>query len=122
MKTTSLLAAAAAVSLLAGTAFAQEATPDATYQFTSQQTVQTESRAAVKAEAVQAVRSGVLHETRQIDPVIAAPSGRSRAEVRAEAYRALRNGEIERANLEAYAFNGRIDGSADNVHLAQAAR
>jgi hypothetical protein len=114
MKTASLIASLALV-FAAGSALAQEATVEGPVA------VGAASRAAVSAEAAQAVRAGAQHEIRAIETAFANPALRSREAVRAEAVAALRSGEIDRVNAEAWGFDRQLP-SADAIRLARAAR
>lgn len=92
----SLAAIAAAAVLSAGTAIAQEATPDTWLQ----QAASTKTRAAVQAELAAARANGDMKVFRAgyIEPV---QHSALRAEVRAETLRALASGEIAAINAEA---------------------
>ncbi len=115
MKTTSLIASLALV-FCAGAAVAQEATPDAPF------TLAVTSRAAVQAEAAQAVRSGSLHEAQQIQSAFTAPVLRSREAVRAETLAAIRSGELDRINAESWGFTDSLPVNAGTTRLAGNAR
>jgi Domain of unknown function (DUF4148) len=92
------VAIAATLTLAAGSAFAQEATPD-----TWLQAAATKTRADVSAELVQARASGLTRSwsAGYIEPV---KSVLSREAVRAETARAIRSGELDAINGEVYAF------------------
>jgi hypothetical protein len=92
------IAIAATLSLAAGSAFAQEATPD-TWTHVST----TKSRADVSAELTQARASGLTRSwsAGYFEPVT---SVLSREAVRAETVRAIRSGELDAINAEVYAF------------------
>ena len=87
---------AAAALFSAGSALAQEASPDTWLQQNSSQT-----RAAVQAELQQARASGLTRawSAGYMEPV---RGNELRATVRAETLRALRSGEVEAINAEAY--------------------
>lgn len=92
--------AVAAVALLsAGTAFAQEATPDTWLQ----SVVSTQSRAEVRAELVAARQSGLTKawSAGYIEPL---RSHQVRAQVKAETVRAIATGEVKAINAEVYSF------------------
>ena len=94
----SLLAAIVLTAAAAGSALAQEATvfaPVATG---------TASRAAVAAEAADAVRQGKLHESHAIHLAQPRAGTLSRDVVRADARLALASGEIARLNAQSYDF------------------
>ncbi len=115
MKTTSLIASLALV-FAAGAAVAQEATPDAPF------TLAVTSRAAVQAEAAQAVRSGSLHEAQQIQSAFKAPTLRSREAVRAETLAAIRSGELDRIDAEAWGYGNRLPANTGATRLAGSTR
>jgi hypothetical protein len=115
MKTASLFASLALV-FAAGSALAQEATPDTWTKLDA-----TQSRAQVQADLAQARADGSLKvlSLGYHDTVKAA--GKTRADVAAETRAALRDGGIARANAEAWGFEPRLPGAA-GTRLAQAAR
>jgi Domain of unknown function (DUF4148) len=92
------VAIAATLTLAAGSAFAQEATPD-----TWLQAAATKTRADVSTELVQARASGLTRSwsAGYFEPV---KSVLSREAVRAETARAIRSGELDAINAEVYAF------------------
>lgn len=92
-------AVAAAALLSAGTAFAQEATPDTWLQ----SAVSTKSRADVSAELAAARQSGLTKawSAGYMEPV---RSQLVRAEVKAATVRAIASGEVKAINAEVYSF------------------
>ncbi len=100
MNTRTLIAAAALTFAAAGSAFAQEATIDTSFQFT-QSTV---SRTAVQAEAKRALAAGELSEMAQLNPQIEIDSMLSREAVRAATAKALKRGGVASVNAEAFSF------------------
>ncbi len=94
------IAAIAAASLLsAGTAFAQEATPDTWLQAAQS----SKSRADVAKELAEARRTGLTKawSAGYMEPV---RSHALRAEVRAETARAIESGELKAINAEVYGY------------------
>ena len=92
-------AVAAAALLSAGTAFAQEATPDTWLP----SVVGSKSRAYVQAELIAARKSGLTRSwsSGYIEPV---RSHLARAEVKADTARAIASGELKAINAEVYSF------------------
>lgn len=116
MKTTSLVAALALV-FAAGAAVAQEATPDAPVALA------VTSRAVVQADAAQAVRSGSLHEARQLQAAFdSAPTLRTRDAVRADTLAAIRSGELDRINAEAWGYSDSLPSNAGATRVAGTTR
>ena len=107
-----VIAISAASLLAAGTAFAQEATPDTWMQAS----VSSKTRADVQAELVAARASGLINawSAGYIEPV---RSQLVRAEVRAATLRAVASGEVKAINAEVYSF-----APAASVRVAQAGR
>lgn len=94
------VASIAALSLLgAGSAFAQEATPDTWLQTTQS----TKSRADVRTELAGARQSGATQSWSNgyIDPV---RSQALRAEVKAQTVQAIQSGEARSINAEVYSY------------------
>jgi hypothetical protein len=104
-----------AIAASAGTAFAQEATPDSWGEVAS-----TKSRAQVLAELKQARADGSIKAggAGYLNPIV---SQKSRDTVRAEAVAAARSGELARIDAEAYAFDGRRAPEA-TTRVAQSGR
>jgi hypothetical protein len=96
MNTPRTLAAALVIAAFAGSAFAQEATPDHWLEAGS-----TADRAAVHAAAVAAQRAGQIGFGEATQFVVLAESVRSRAQVQAEAVEALRLGLLDRGEANA---------------------
>jgi len=107
-----IAAIAAAALFSAGTAFAQEATPDTWLQAVNS----TKSRAEVSAELAVARKSGLTKSwsAGYIEPV---RTHLVRAQVKADTQRALASGEVKAINAEVYSFT-----PAKPVQVAQAAR
>jgi len=93
----SLIAAIALTAAAAGSAFAQEATPDSWLQGVQS----TKSRTQVSAELAAARQSGVVHAWNQgyIEP---ARSSALRATVKASTLQAIQSGELRAINAEVY--------------------
>ena len=92
------VSAIAALSLLgAGTAFAQEATPDTWLQATHS----TKSRAQVSAELSAARQSGQT-DAWALGYIVPVRSVALRAEVKAQTAQAIRSGELRAINAEVY--------------------
>ncbi len=104
-------AVATAALFSAGTAFAQEATPD-----TWMQSAGSMSRADVQAELVAARKSGLTRSwsAGYMEPV---RSRLVRAEVKADTARAIASGELKAINAEVYNFTPAAD-----VRMAQAGK
>ena len=104
-------AVAAAAVLSAGSALAQEATPDNWTQITA-----SKSRADVRAELVEARRTGLTRawSAGYIEPL---RSQRVRAEVKADTARAIASGELKAINAEVYNFTPEA-----TLRLAQAGK
>lgn len=94
-----IAAIAAAAVLSAGTAFAQEATPDTWLQSVTS----TKSRADVSTELAAARQSGLTKawSAGYIEPV---RSHLVRAQVKADTVRAIASGEVKAINAEVYSF------------------
>jgi hypothetical protein len=93
-----LCTAAFALTLAAGSAVAQEATPD-----TWMQTNGTKTKEQVSAELKQARKDGTIRfgGAGYMEPM---PVSRTRLQVRAEVIAARNSGELQEINSEAYAF------------------
>lgn len=96
MNTPRTLVAIALVAAFAGSAFAQEATPDHWLQAAS-----TADRAEIQAAAVAAQRAGLIGFGEATPFVVQAESVKSRAQVRAEAAEAMRLGLLDRGEANA---------------------
>ena len=107
-----VIAISAAPLLAAGTALAQEATPDTWMQAS----VSTKSRAEVQADLVAARQRGLIKSWSAgcFEPV---RSQRARADVKAATLRAVDSGEIKAINAEVYSFVPAVP-----LHIAQASR
>ncbi len=107
----SLIAAIALTAAAAGSAFAQEATPDSWLQGVQS----TKSRAEVSAELVAARQTGLIQSATEgyIEPV---RNSALRAEVRARTLQAIQSGEVNAINAEVYGYL-----PAGSLKLSQAA-
>jgi hypothetical protein len=117
MNTRTLIALATfAVAASAGTAFAQEATPD-----NWNDVVSTKTRAQVLAELKQARADGSIKagSAGYLNPIV---SQKSRDEVRGEVLAAARSGELSRIDAEAYGFDGRRAPVQAATRVAQTGR
>ena len=107
-----VLAISAASLLAAGTAFAQEATPETWMQAS----ISTKTRADVQADLVAARASGLTKawSAGYMEPV---RSHLVRADVKSATLRAVNSGEVKAINAEVYSFV-----PAAPMHIAQASR
>jgi hypothetical protein len=113
MNTTKQFIAASAIALLgAGTAFAQEATPDTWLQNLHS----SKSRAEVSAELTAARQAGLTKawSAGYMEPV---RQSALRAEVRAQTLQAIESGELRAINAEVYGY-----GPAAAVRVSQAGK
>jgi len=97
MNTRTLIATSALAFGLAGTAFAQEATVEPMVPATS-----AVSRAEVRADAVDAVRSGALSEFAVLNQRFEPGSQLTRDAVRTATLRAIQDGSQDRIDAEAF--------------------
>ena len=110
--TQSLIAAIVLTAAAAGSAFAQEATPDSWLQGVQS----TKSRAEVSAELTAARQSGLTKawSAGYMEPV---RNSALRAEVRARTLQAIQSGELNAINAEVYGYL-----PAGSLKLSQAAK
>lgn len=90
---------AAALTLAAAGAFAQEATVEPIVVMNGATT-----RAEVIAEARRALAAGELHESAQIEQDFAVDSTLSRQDVRTATLKSIQTGSVQRLNAQAYNF------------------
>jgi hypothetical protein len=113
MKSTQKLIAAAALTLIGLSAFAQEATPDTW----TRDARASKSRQEVRAELQAARKDGTINATSPTyDFVRRSPSVKTREQVRTELTEARFSGEYAAMNSEAYAFK---NGSARTTTFAK---
>jgi hypothetical protein len=105
MKSTQKLIAAAALTLIGLSAFAQEATPDTW----TRDARASKSRQEVRAELQAARKDGTINATSPTyDFVRRSPSVKTKEQVRAELAQARASGEYAAMNSEAYAFRNGV--------------